>query len=870
MKVIGIVFQTITFRVSAHATSTLLLFMLVFSHFAAGQDAIERCILATMAFNDDLVMGAFFGDPFSMARFLTGKEPPVNSKNDYTKAVERAKNGCIAQSVDGPCNRIAASKAATTNPDYSRFSPTDLKLNSQSCVISDSVSEVTGRDDSPYIGSNNNPFRHAFWMARLRMLLRQQQECEKHNGGKNKFTDGGPKSPYGSKLDDLADSKWWLEMMGEAHSESAKEFDRYLKDHCHQKEIEAIMGIFGNVTCGGERGESAITVKRKSTDSPAGLLANMFKQIGSGSIFYQNTSFHPVRSIPAETEWYLISFTDVTNSPIVNMEEKFYLGNAPTTLPSGFLTPASYDPQKSYNCPIYASCSECCTDSEFKNTAYVYGGPNQSIRVGEIENPQDVKVTCSPDIECGKSVGDPHICTHDGLWYEFQGAGEFVLAKTEDFEAQARYQPYGLSRYVSFNTAMAARFGDDRVGLYAGDPTRLLVNGEEMFLEPNVMIKLESGLVIRRDKDYRNTDWIKFSKGGYAVEATPGEKRLGIILVRVPEDTESGGLFGNRNNNTRDDIWPLGGKPLVWPVGFNTMYRDFGNSWRVTEKTSLFDYAEGESVETFVDVEFPDRWTSLKHIGSAARNSAETVCRNAGVENGINLENCIYDITMTGDENFAMDALYGRKDGVRLEMVETTPGMMAGSTTDGIWIELPTEQFASFPVEISLKGPVPEGFYIIFAELGGSADSRVNFPYSHYQTKGGDGEITIPAPYQPGEYELRLIDGRNRVLLSIPNFRSIVPKIVIGAPETAEASDSIDVLLYGDLSPNAGVHIVQAGSPDERMRPLTSGRAAHQGFFDKIRVRAPDTPGEYEIRFTTSGAFGETHTVYARKKLTIR
>jgi hypothetical protein len=72
--------------------------------------------------------------------------------------------------------------------------------------------------------------------------------------------------------------------------------------------------------------------------------------------------------------------------------------------------------------------------------------------------------------------GDPHMTTVDGVPYDFQSAGEFVLLRSSDgMEIQARQEPVssqtaigpnghtGLTTCVSLNTAIAARVGARRV-----------------------------------------------------------------------------------------------------------------------------------------------------------------------------------------------------------------------------------------------------------------------------------------------------------------------------------------------------------------------------------------------------------------------
>ena len=75
----------------------------------------------------------------------------------------------------------------------------------------------------------------------------------------------------------------------------------------------------------------------------------------------------------------------------------------------------------------------------------------------------------------GGSNGDPHLTTNDGVRYDFQAAGEFVLARGPGLEVQARQEPWEKSKYASINTQFAFRVGTARVTIAAGDTMEVRV-----------------------------------------------------------------------------------------------------------------------------------------------------------------------------------------------------------------------------------------------------------------------------------------------------------------------------------------------------------------------------------------------------------
>ena len=47
------------------------------------------------------------------------------------------------------------------------------------------------------------------------------------------------------------------------------------------------------------------------------------------------------------------------------------------------------------------------------------------------------------------------------------------------------------------------------------------------------------------------------------------------------------------------------GTVLPQPLTSDQLYNVYGNSWRVSQATSLFDYGSGQTTQTFTDLNFP-------------------------------------------------------------------------------------------------------------------------------------------------------------------------------------------------------------------------------------------------------------------------
>jgi hypothetical protein len=284
----------------------------------------------------------------------------------------------------------------------------------------------------------------------------------------------------------------------------------------------------------------------------------------------------------------------------------------------------------------------------------------------------------------GKSYGDPHIATIDGLSYSLQTVSESILIKSNDgsFEVQERHSP--LSSSMSLNTAVAVRAGRDRVAFYAQEMpdgntnTPLRLNGKPVVLQDDKLAFPGGGSIAKQSGNYV----IHAPSGENVVISVRGSSNQAFLNISPFVYNRSGkysGLLGNVNGNPKDDLQIRGGasisetrssygdvKQVLNLVGlrvpgaldnaeklyFDKMYKEFANSWRVKSEESLFDYPSGKTTKNYTDPAFPDKYLTLNMLSSSQVQQAREACTRANVTEDL-MEGCIFDVGFSGFSEFA-------------------------------------------------------------------------------------------------------------------------------------------------------------------------------------------------------------------------
>lgn len=238
----------------------------------------------------------------------------------------------------------------------------------------------------------------------------------------------------------------------------------------------------------------------------------------------------------------------------------------------------------------------------------------------------------------GRTFGDPNLTSFDGTLIRDHRAGEFVaLRKIDghagpDMEVQLRYEPVPGSTIASQVTAVAVRYEGTKIGLYAGDPGEVRVNG--------ILATFEAeGIILDDNTEIFNTEDMFYEiylPNGDLITVTNFNGLLNVTF-QLTDDLlgHSEGVLGTFDQDSSNDPWQWG-----------------TNDFRITTAAqSLFDYAEGESVNTFNNPNFPAYMFEPNMASPQATAAANMLCSMVGITDPDVMEGCVNDAIITGNDS---------------------------------------------------------------------------------------------------------------------------------------------------------------------------------------------------------------------------
>ncbi|HEY8697442.1 MAG TPA: sialidase family protein [Rhizomicrobium sp.] len=342
------------------------------------------------------------------------------------------------------------------------------------------------------------------------------------------------------------------------------------------------------------------------------------------------------------------------------------------------------------------------------------------------------KVTGGP----AANEGDPHITTVDQKHYNFQSAGEFVaLRDYGGLEIQTRQSPVstasgwydgytGLTTCVSLNSAVAVRLGARRVTYQRGpgggpnsNPMELRVDGALTTLPAGGLTFGADGHIVKASSgdgiEIDFADGTTLVATGWWWGAPQNAWVLNVDVYHSP------GLVGIMGAMAQGSWLPLlsngssvGPMPGAMHQRFVTLNQTYADSWRITDKTSLFDYAPGTSTATFTNKSWPAESGScvVPKIPPAKPmdpQKAQELCRE--IEDKNRHIDCVFDATATGEVGF-------------VEAYKVAEALKAGGTTIGLTLSRPMANRLN-----RVAGPIVTATVSRLAGAGGAPGGAVQF-----------------------------------------------------------------------------------------------------------------------------------------------
>ena len=268
-------------------------------------------------------------------------------------------------------------------------------------------------------------------------------------------------------------------------------------------------------------------------------------------------------------------------------------------------------------------------------TTAVGPGPAPAI-VSRQSNVAGTAASCA----AAQGVGDTHLRTFSGLLYDFQAAGDFILAQSAGFVVQAR-QASGAPKWpnASVNKAVGTRMGRTRVSVCL--PDRLEVDGKATTVPEGSPLVLPGGVDISRTGNV----YLVRGRHGDSVRAQVNNGWIDVSVGLGRRPSKVRGLLANPGGNV-GQLATRGGSVLPVPLSFDDLYHRYGNSWRVKAGESLLcgkRVRRGNPAKPFY----------AKDLKPDVAKRARAICKEAGVRKGPHLDACTLDVAVIGQAEAA-------------------------------------------------------------------------------------------------------------------------------------------------------------------------------------------------------------------------
>jgi hypothetical protein len=462
--------------------------------------------------------------------------------------------------------------------------------------------------------------------------------------------------------------------------------------------------------------------------------------------------------------------------------------------------------------------------------------------------------------------GEPHINGFDGVRYSFQAIGEFVYFSTPGFEVQQRFT--GWKGRASSAQATAIRVGNNVIESYFDSPPDrtndmpIVVNGDDVTLT-QAGISFDDGSFVGRLKSnplYHNLIVVE-PGGSYAIVENLNVSQN--VLFGVSKDMRAliaGGLGGVPDGSRTNDFTLRDGT-ILDPASIGSiedMYGRFAASWRVAPDERLFTRGSAHEFLTAEYTDLPASVAKLSDYSSGEQERARRVCIDAGVLGKSALEDCVYDVLVTGNPAWAQAAGASQ---VVMSMVQPSDlgPAPAAKRSEPVLDLAPVSATLTALAAGESVGTALQWILI------NQATEETTIPESVAATidvmlKPGSYDVIISSDNFTAEAAIDVVEsGNNRFNIPLQTRREEQP---FDAPASAPAGEVVSFGWRGPGLESDVIFIISPSMDDNRYPRSNRHDAADPS--DAVLV-TPAVPGNYEIRYF-SYANG---TVMARQPIAI-
>ncbi|MET0660341.1 MAG: VWA domain-containing protein [Steroidobacteraceae bacterium] len=170
-------------------------------------------------------------------------------------------------------------------------------------------------------------------------------------------------------------------------------------------------------------------------------------------------------------------------------------------------------------------------------------------------------------------------------------------------------------------------------------------------------------------------------------------------------------------------------------------------------------------------------------------------------------------------------------------------------------LDAPLQVDAGKSFQVQWSGPDNARDYVGIGDVDPKKRAYISYVYTN---KGSP--ITLTAPDEPGEYELRYFLAVDNAVIASKRITVGSASASVSGPAQVAAGATFDVNWQGPNNQRDFITLVKAGTPQQRYE-----RYEYTSKGSPLKLRAPDEAGEYELRYLTA----QSYKTLATAKLTV-